>query len=88
MKIIRRYRTSAALMAEIADEFSKIELNYESKKPRIGIVGEIYVRSHPFANGNIIARLEELGAACDLVLCRRMDLLYQLYAEEQCRPQR
>jgi predicted nucleotide-binding protein (sugar kinase/HSP70/actin superfamily) len=30
------------------------------------VVGEIYVRSHPFANLNIIERLEELGAACDL----------------------
>jgi predicted nucleotide-binding protein (sugar kinase/HSP70/actin superfamily) len=36
------------------------------QKPRVGIVGEIYVRSHPFANLNIIARLEELGAACEL----------------------
>jgi predicted nucleotide-binding protein (sugar kinase/HSP70/actin superfamily) len=32
----------------------------------VGIVGEIYVRSHPFANMNVIDRLEELGAACDL----------------------
>jgi predicted nucleotide-binding protein (sugar kinase/HSP70/actin superfamily) len=32
----------------------------------IGVVGEIYVRNHPFANLNIIPRLEALGAACDL----------------------
>ena len=35
-------------------------------RPRVGIVGEIYVRSHPFANMNIVARLEGLGAACEL----------------------
>jgi predicted CoA-substrate-specific enzyme activase len=54
------------LMTAIADEFAAVELNGRIQKPRIGIVGEIYVRSHPFANMNIIARLEELGAACDL----------------------
>ena len=54
------------LMKSIADEFSRVELDHGSQKPRIGIVGEIYVRSHPFANSNIIARFEELGAVCDL----------------------
>ncbi len=54
------------LMESIADEFSRVELDHKSQKPRIGIVGEIYVRSHPFANSNIIARFEELGAICDL----------------------
>ncbi len=63
------------LMGSIADDFTAVQLDPSSRpserrdeqqKPRIGIVGEIYVRSHPFANMNIIARLEELGAACDL----------------------
>ncbi|MHC4337386.1 MAG: acyl-CoA dehydratase activase-related protein, partial [Planctomycetota bacterium] len=54
------------LMGTIAEYFGTIELNHTVQKPRIGIVGEIYVRSHPFANMNIVARLEELGAACDL----------------------
>jgi predicted nucleotide-binding protein (sugar kinase/HSP70/actin superfamily) len=57
---------AAALMESIAQDFSKVSLNEGLRKPRIGIVGEIYVRSHPFANKNIIARLEQLGAACDL----------------------
>jgi predicted nucleotide-binding protein (sugar kinase/HSP70/actin superfamily) len=55
-----------SLMASIADEFAEVRLNEKLSKPRIGIVGEIYVRSHPFANMSIIARLEELGAVCDL----------------------
>ncbi|MBN1391274.1 MAG: hypothetical protein JW947_00550 [Sedimentisphaerales bacterium] len=54
------------LMESIAEDFSEIKLNGGVQKPRIGIVGEIYVRSHPFANSNLIARLEDLGAACDL----------------------
>jgi predicted nucleotide-binding protein (sugar kinase/HSP70/actin superfamily) len=56
------------LMESIAGDFAAIKLDglSVSGKPMIGIVGEIYVRSHPFANSNIIARLEELGAVCDL----------------------
>jgi predicted nucleotide-binding protein (sugar kinase/HSP70/actin superfamily) len=54
------------LMESIADEFSGVELDRRLQKPRIGIVGEIYVRSHPFANMNVVGRLEELGAACEL----------------------
>jgi predicted CoA-substrate-specific enzyme activase len=54
------------VMASIAQSFSQVEMDHTLRKPRIGIVGEIYVRSHPFANSNIVARLEELGAACDL----------------------
>ena len=54
------------LMNSICDEFAAVELDRKEQKPRIGIVGEIYVRSHPFANRDIIARLEELGAVCDL----------------------
>jgi predicted nucleotide-binding protein (sugar kinase/HSP70/actin superfamily) len=54
------------LMADFAGRFSALEFDYTVRKPQIGVVGEIYVRSHPFANNNIIKRLEELGAACSL----------------------
>jgi predicted nucleotide-binding protein (sugar kinase/HSP70/actin superfamily) len=54
------------LMESIAEDFAEIKLNGSARKPAIGIVGEIYVRSHPFANSDLIARLEALGAACDL----------------------
>ncbi|MDD5458483.1 MAG: acyl-CoA dehydratase activase [Phycisphaerae bacterium] len=54
------------LTESIAEDFARIPTRLTSKKPRIAVVGEIYVRSHPFANDNIIARLEELGAVCDL----------------------
>ncbi len=54
------------LMEDISEDFRGVELNYDMEKPWIGIVGEIYVRSHRFANMDVIARLEELGAACEL----------------------
>ena len=54
------------LFGQFAEEFAKVKMNHNVRKPRIGIVGEIYVRNHRFANLDIISRLEELGAACDL----------------------
>ena len=59
-------RQMRRVMSDIADEFAVVELDHTVQKPTIGIVGEIYVRSHPFANMNIISRLEKLGAACEL----------------------
>ena len=53
-------------MKTVADKFDDLRYNNTNTKPGIGIVGEIYVRNHPFANMNIISRLEQLGAACDL----------------------
>ncbi len=55
-----------ALLGDFAEDFSSLELDQTAAKPRVGIVGEIYVRSHPFANDNVIGRLEALGAVCDL----------------------
>jgi predicted CoA-substrate-specific enzyme activase len=63
-------RTSHSKLCELMDqfayEFSTIPLDHSHRKCRIGIVGEIYVRSHDYSNGNLIRRLEELGAACEL----------------------
>ena len=62
----RSFPQMRSLMGDFADEFAVLELDKETQKPMVGIVGEIYVRNHPFANMNIVARLEELGAACEL----------------------
>ena len=32
------------------------------RRPVVGVVGEIYVRSHAFSNGNLVRQLESLGA--------------------------
>ncbi len=46
---------------EISDEFAEVSVDRSNPKPVIGIVGEIYVRSHHFANNNIVKTVEELG---------------------------
>ncbi|MHC4575335.1 MAG: acyl-CoA dehydratase activase [Planctomycetota bacterium] len=69
LEVVERRRTlseMAELMGTIAEYFAAVPLDGALRKPRIGIVGEIYVRSHPFANLDVVARLEELGATCDL----------------------
>jgi predicted nucleotide-binding protein (sugar kinase/HSP70/actin superfamily) len=62
----KNFARMCELMDSIGDEFAAMKLDNKVRKPRIGIVGEIYVRSHPFANMNVVARLEELGAVCNL----------------------
>ena len=54
------HRLSATL-EEILPIYGQIPLDRGKKKPIIGIVGEIYLRSHPFSNNYLIARIEELG---------------------------
>ena len=46
--------------------FKKIELDGKEKKPVIGIVGEIFVRSDEFANNRIVRSIEELGGEVQL----------------------
>ncbi len=55
-----------AFMEEAATRYEQLDARPNASKPRIGIVGEIYVRNHPFTNNRIIERLESLGAACEL----------------------
>lgn len=45
---------------QVAREFKAIEVTSESK-PFVGIVGEIYVRTHKESNQNLVRALEELG---------------------------
>lgn len=51
----------ADLMETAVEEFETIELENFGEKPRIGIVGEIYVRSNDFSNDYIIEEIESLG---------------------------
>jgi predicted nucleotide-binding protein (sugar kinase/HSP70/actin superfamily) len=54
------------LMANFAREFSSLNFDWNISKPCIGVVGEIYVRNHPFASNDTIKKIEELGAVCSL----------------------
>ena len=47
---------------EIVNDFEKIELNTEIKKPKVGIVGEVLIKYHPFGNNYVADLLEKEGA--------------------------
>jgi predicted nucleotide-binding protein (sugar kinase/HSP70/actin superfamily) len=49
------------MLSEMAKEATKLIDPKIPRKPQIGIVGEIYLRSHPQSNQNIIRKIEELG---------------------------
>jgi len=54
-----------SILAEAAREFKKIPVD-GLERPRIGIVGEIYVRNHPFSNNETIKKVEELGGEVEI----------------------
>ena len=43
---------------DIVNDFEKIELDTSVKKPRVGIVGEVLIKYHPFGNNEVIKVLE------------------------------
>ncbi|MCX7912880.1 MAG: hypothetical protein N2506_08005, partial [Dehalococcoidales bacterium] len=47
-----------------AQAFALVKVDRSTIKPCIGIVGEIFVRSNPFANDQLIRKLESFGARC------------------------
>ncbi len=50
----------------VRDAFEAVQIDRSILKPRIGVVGEIFVRSNQFANDFVVRRLEALGAQCSL----------------------
>ncbi|MBN1176929.1 MAG: hypothetical protein JXA51_04535, partial [Dehalococcoidales bacterium] len=56
--------TLRELSSEARDAFESVKIDTGTPKPRIGIVGEIFVRSNQFANDSLISKLEALGAQC------------------------
>lgn len=46
---------------DMVDDFEKIELDTSQLKPRVGIVGEVLIKYHPFGN-NYVANLLEKKA--------------------------
>jgi len=49
-----------SLLQDMRKDFERLPGNHE-KKPLIGIVGEIFVRSHRFSNEDLIRKVEALG---------------------------
>jgi len=64
-RLVQNGRGITSCLEQARKEFDGIEVN-GARKPRIGIVGEIYVRSQPFSNNFVIDKLEELG--CEVAL--------------------
>ena len=47
---------------DIVNDFEKIELDTSVPKPKVGIVGEVLIKYHPFGNNFVANKLEEEGA--------------------------
>lgn len=75
-----------ATLAKVSANMEKIQTTNE-KKPLVGVVGEIYVRSDPFINNNLCNRIEELGGEAWLAPISEWILytnhMTQLIAKEQ-----
>ena len=47
---------------DIVNDFEKIEVDFSLEKPRVGIVGEVLIKYHPFGNNYVADLLEQEGA--------------------------
>ena len=47
---------------KIVEDFEKIELDMSIEKPRVGVVGEVLIKYHPFGNNYVVDLLEKEGA--------------------------
>jgi len=47
---------------DMVNDFEKIELDTSVEKPKVGIVGEVLIKYHPFGNNFVANKLEEEGA--------------------------
>lgn len=63
--LIEQGKSIAGFLKQVRKDFEKIRINM-CRKPKIGIVGEIYVRSQKFSNNFLVDKLEKLG--CEVAL--------------------
>lgn len=49
------------MMKQARVEFNRIDVDKSLPKPKIGIIGEFYLRWHPYSNNNIFKLIENLG---------------------------
>ncbi len=47
---------------DMVNDFEKIELDTSIKKPKVGVVGEVLIKYHPFGNNYVADLLEKEGA--------------------------
>lgn len=58
--LVSSYKDLPPVMENLKRDFANLP-KQRAKKPLIGIVGEIFVRSHVFSNENLIRKIEALG---------------------------
>ena len=56
------YKAFKKSMYDIVNDFEKIKLNTTIKRPKVGIVGEVLIKYHPFGNNFVAQKLEADGA--------------------------
>ena len=56
------YKQFKQSIYDIVNDFEKIELNLNLSKPKVGIVGEVLIKYHPYGNNYIADLLEKEGA--------------------------
>ena len=49
-------------LIDMVQDFEKIELDTSKVKPKVGIVGEVLIKYHPFGNNFVADKLEDEGA--------------------------
>jgi predicted nucleotide-binding protein (sugar kinase/HSP70/actin superfamily) len=62
------------IMREIGARFRRLPVDRSVLRPRIGIVGEIFVRQHWPSNRSVIRKIEALGG--EVILASMMEFLY------------
>jgi predicted nucleotide-binding protein (sugar kinase/HSP70/actin superfamily) len=56
------YKDFKKAIQEMVKDFETIKVDLSQKKPRVGIVGEVLIKYHPYGNNHIVEKLEEEGA--------------------------
>lgn len=59
-----RLRRILAAMTKARDRFRALPADYDSSRPLIGVVGEIFCRHNTFSNFDLVRLLEEQGGEC------------------------
>lgn len=64
--VLKQRKHPEEFLKKYRGEFSKIPVKDKGSKPKIGIVGEIYVRMNPFSNSFLAKNIEELGGEVEI----------------------
>ena len=64
-------------MLRARDRFRAVPADYDTARPLIGVVGEIFCRQNTFTNFDLIRVVEEQGGECWSVRHRRVGLVYR-----------